>query len=191
MTTYQIALSVHLLALLAATAASAIVHFAAGRRTVTPSLREALEWGKVMSAASRTFPVAVITLVATGLYMVAGRWQWQAGWVAAGMAGALTLLASGAVIGVRSAAAARASLQRLARAGHDLPNDAPPDRVAALLSEANTGIALAVVLVMTLKTGLIASLAVLAVGAAAGAYRALSRGFGHSALAGTAEVETA
>jgi hypothetical protein len=191
MTSYQFALFLHLLALMAATAASAIVHFAAGRRAATHSLREALEWGTLMGSASRIFPVAVLTLVATGSYMVAGRWQWNVGWIVAGLLGSVTLFVSGAVIGKRSAAAARAQVHRLQVAGRDLANDAPPDRVASLLSEANTGIAIAVVVVMTLKPGLVASLAVLAIGAAAGAYLALAHRSDRGARVRTSEVEIA
>ncbi|MHB1311385.1 MAG: hypothetical protein ACYC3L_05135 [Gemmatimonadaceae bacterium] len=191
MTKYQLALSLHLFALLAATAASAIVHLAAARRAASPSLREAMAWGKLMGSTSRVFPVAVLILVATGAFMVADHWQWADGWVVAGLVGAVALLASGATVGGRGAAEARANVQRLQQAGRDLPNDAAPDRVMALLSDANTGLALAIVLVMTLKPGLAASLTVLAVGAAGGAYRAVSRGSARTSPAGTSEIEAA
>ena len=191
MTNYQIALSVHLLALLAATAASAIVHLAAARRAAAPSLGAAMEWGRLIGSTSRVFPIAVVTLVATGAYMVVGRWQWSAGWVTAGLCGAFLLLVSGAVVGRRGAAEARASIERLTQAGRDLPNDVPPDRVMALLAEANTGLALAIVLVMTMKPGLAASLAVLAIGAALGAYRAVARDDARATMPESSEIETA
>ena len=177
MTGYQIALLVHLLALLSATAASAIVHFAAGRRAAAPTLRQALEWARLTGAAARVFPFAVLTLLASGSYMVgvAGRWSWGAGWVVAGIVASVTLLASGAVLGKRGAAAGRAGGARLqAAAGRDLPNDAPPDRVTAIIAEANTFLAIAVVAVMTLKPGLVVALATLAVGWAIGAWFGVS-----------------
>lgn len=177
MTGYQIALLVHILALLSATAASAIVHLAAGRRAAAPTLRQALEWARLTGSAARVFPIAVLTLVASGGYMVgvAGRWSWSAGWVIAGIVGSVTLLASGAVLGKRGAAAGKAAGARLqAAAGRELPNDAPPDRVATILSEANTFLALAVVAVMTLKPGIAGALATLAVGWAIGAWKGLS-----------------
>lgn len=171
MTLYQVALFFHLLALLAATSASAIVHLAAGRRASAPTLRQALEWGRVTGRTSRVFPVAVIVLIATGAYMVAGRWSWSDGWIVAGLTGAIALLASGATLGRRGAAEARMGVRRLEEAGGDLPNDAPPDALAAVLAEANTGLALAIVLVMTIKPAVAASFVVLAIGAALGAYR--------------------
>lgn len=177
MTGYQIALFVHLLALLAATAASAIVHFAASRRVSASTLRQALEWARVMGSAAKVFPLAVVTLLASGSYMVAmgGLWSWRAGWVIAGVVAAVTLLASGAVLGVRGAAGGRAAGARLqVAAGRELPNDAPPDRVSTIIAEANTYLALGVVAVMTLKPGLVGALSTIAIGWAIGAWIGVS-----------------
>jgi hypothetical protein len=143
MTIYQIALLIHLLALLAATAASAIIHFAAGRRAAATTLGESVGWGRLMGKTARVFPIAVVTLIATGGYMVSGHWRWDLGWVQAGLTGAVLLLGSGAVVGRREAIRARAGLTRLRQAGPDAPNDGPPGRVEALLGHANTGLALA------------------------------------------------
>lgn len=191
MTTYQIALFVHLLALLAATAASAIVHFAASRRAAAPTLRQSMEWGKLMGSTARVFPIAVIALIGTGGYMVAGHWTWSLGWVQAGLAGALVLFGSGAVIGARGAAEAKANVARLQTAGHDLPNDAAPDRVAAVLSEANTWLALSIVAVMTVKPALVGSVGVMAAAWAVGAYRGRAHGRARPVLDETSEAEAA
>lgn len=185
---YQIALFIHLIALVAAATASGIVHFAAARRGSAPTLRQSLEWGGVMGKAARVFPIAVITLIASGGYMVAGRWSWTLGWVQAGLAGAVALFVVGAVLGKRGAGAARAIVARLQQAGRELPNDGAPDRAAAVLSNANTALALSIVLVMTIKLGLAGSLAILAIGWAAGAYL----GFSHTRRkAAVAEVPSA
>jgi cytochrome c-type biogenesis protein CcmH/NrfG len=191
MTKYQIALFIHLLALLAATAASAIVKLAAGRRADAPTLREALEWGKLIGTTSRTFPIAVFTLVATGAYMTAGRWGWRQGWIEAGVLGSLLLLASGAALGRRGAVQAQASVLRLKSATHELPNDESPDRLAAVLSGANTGLALAIAFVMTTKPGFAPAMGVLAIGAAAGGYHAYSGLRVRSTVGDTSEFEAA
>lgn len=175
MTAYQAALLVHLLALLAATSASALVHFAARRKAQAAGLREALEWGKVVATTARIFPIAVVTLVASGAYMTAARWGWRTGWVEAGFAGSLLLLVSGAILGTRGAAEGRAAAERLREAGHDLPNDARPELLPVLLGEANTGLALAIVVVMTLKPALLPSFLLLAAGAALFAARGAAR----------------
>ncbi len=191
MTVYQIVLFVHLLALLAATAASAIIKLAAGRRAAAPTLRDSMEWGKLMATTSHVFPIAVVTLVATGAYMASSHWGWRQGWIEAGFMGSFVLLVSGAFIGRRGALQARAIVQRLQRATHDLPNDAAPDRVAAAMSEANTGLALAIAFVMTTKPGLAASLALLALGAGAGAYHALGSTRTKAIAGDTSEFEAA
>lgn len=174
MPAYEIVLFVHLLALLAATAASAIIKFAGSRRAAATTLRDAMSWGKVMGSTSRVFPIAVLTLVATGSYLAASRWGWRQGWIEAAFLASFLLLATGAILGRRAAAAARVNVQRLQAATYELPNDEAPDRFSAVLSEANTGLALATAAVMTIKPGLAASLAVLAVGAGIGAAHAWS-----------------
>lgn len=191
MTAYQIALAIHLFALIAAATASGIVHLAAGRRAAAPTLRQSMEWAKLAGTTARVFPLAVITLVASGGFMVTGRWSWQAGWVEAGLMGAILLFVSGATIGRRGAAQGRANVQRLQSAGHDLPNDGAPDRLAAVLTDANTGLALAIVLVMTLKPGLAGALGTLAFGAASGALIASRQLRARSAPAAMSRAEAA
>jgi hypothetical protein len=191
MPTYEIALFVHLLALLAATAASAIIKLAGSRRMAARTLRESMEWGALMGATSRVFPIAVLTLVATGSYMSASHWGWRHGWIEAGFVGSFALLASGAFLGRREAVAASESVRRLQDARHELPNDGAPDRLTAVLSEANTGVALAIACVMTIKPGLGASLATLAVGAAAGASLALAHTRTKEPMSDTSEYEKA
>ena len=191
MTTYQIALLIHLLALLAATAASAIIHLAAGRRGAAPTLRQSMEWARLMGKTARVFPFAVLTLIATGGYMVRGHWNWGLGWVQAGLLGALLLLVSGAVVGAREGRGARANVARMQQAGRELHNDFRPDRVSALLGEANTGLALAIVVAMSLKPGFAASVALLAAGWALGAYRALKHFRAGASAAKKPEAEAA
>lgn len=188
MTAYQAALLLHLLALLAATSASAVVHFGARRKAQAAGLREALEWGKVVAGTARIFPIAVVVLVASGAWMTASRWGWSTGWVEAGFAGSILLLVSGAVLGTRGAADARASVARLQQAGRDLPNDARPDLLSATLGEANTGLALAIVVVMTIKPALLPSMLVLAAGAGAFAWRGMARVRAATAAQGGAQA---
>jgi len=95
------------------------------------------------------------------------------------------------VLGKRGAAEARSNVARLQRAGRDLPNDAPSDLVAAMLSDANTGLALAIVLVMTIKPGLAGSLAVLAIGVGLGAYQGRKHARGANAPAERSKAQAA
>lgn len=188
MTGYNLALFLHLLALLSATAASGIIHFAAHRRAAAPTLRQSMEWARLIGKTSKVFPIAVLMLILTGAYMVHAHWAWQVGWVAAGLGGAVLLLASGAVLGARGAAEAQRKVARLQAAGRDLANDVTVDRVSAVLGDINTWLAVSIVLVMTVKLALAGSLALMAAGTFLGAMQGLRRA-GAAARGAEAEVE--
>jgi len=165
---YHLALFIHLLALMAAVAASALVHLADARRARAATPRDALAWHALAGSAARTFPIALLLLAATGAVMVetSEGLEWAAGWVATGLLGVVALLASGGVIAVRSRREAR-ELARLA-ASDSARGAPPPDAVVETLSWVNTGLAVAVILVMSTKPPLVESLVALAVGAAGG-----------------------
>lgn len=168
---YHTALFLHLIALVAASAAAGLTHFAEGRCRRAATATEALHWHEFTGSVAKVFPIAIVALLATGGFMVGdgGAWSWSAGWVEAGIAGAVLLFASGGVLGARGRATGRelARLVAEAKAG-----DAPAlrhDPLVSVLSWMNTGLAIGVVFVMTTKPPLGGALLVLAVAAAAGA----------------------
>jgi hypothetical protein len=168
---YHIALFVHLIALVAASAAAALTHFAEGRCRRAATVTEALHWHELTGSVAKVFPIAILTLLATGGFMVGnGRvWSWSAGWVDAGITGAVLLFVIGGVLGARGRVAGR-ELARLAAESN--AGQAPGlrhDPLVPLLSWMNTGLAIGVVFVMTTKPPLTGALLVLAVAAAAGA----------------------
>lgn len=173
MDAYHVTLFLHLLALLAAAVASGLVHLAAARERRAATVAEALEWGRFTGKAARVFPIAVLTLVLTGGFMLraGGGWSWQSGWVEAGAAGALLLLAGGAVLGARGRRASMA----LAAQPRDAAPVRTPDPLIPALSNANTGLALAIVFVMTTKPAAAAAFGTLALGLVAGALFGLMR----------------
>ncbi len=79
------------------------------------------------------------------------------------------------MIGKRGAAEAKRNVARLQQAGHDLPNNGAPDRVAAVLGDINTWLALSIVLAMTVKPALAGWLTLLAIGSAIGPMRGARR----------------
>jgi hypothetical protein len=175
MTGYNLALFLHLVALLSATAASAIVHYAVHRRASAPTVRETLDWARLIAKASKVFPIAVLTLILTGSYMVRSHWTWRAGWVEAGLIGAIMLLVAGAVLGVRGGAEAQRNVKRVQEAGGDLPNDGATDRVVSVLGAMNTWLAVSIVLVMTLKLPFAGSLSLMTAGAFLGGVKGARR----------------
>ena len=170
MTGYHLALFVHLLALIAAAVASGLVHLSEHRFHHSGSLHEARQWHTFAGVTSRTFPIAVLVLVGTGAYMVAGGaiWPWSAGWVRAGLAGAIVLMGTGAVIGKRSARIGRMLEERAQTGAFDAATSLPADRIIGMLSWSNTCLALAVVFDMVSKPTLIPALGILVVGVLVG-----------------------
>lgn len=167
---YHIALFIHIVALLAACAASALVHYSFTRRSASTSLSEARQWHAFASSTARVFPIAVVTLFITGATMIGagGALAWGAGWIDAGITGSVLLMGIGAVIGRRSGVLRR-ELDRLAGiADGSLPRAILHDPVTAGLLWANTGMALMIVLVMVIKPGRLESLVALAIGVAGG-----------------------
>ena len=168
MNRYDLALFLHLLALLAAVAASTVVHVAMSKLRSARTGGDALQWLGLAHAFSRIFPIALATLLGTGAWMVHGRWVWGAGFVESGVAGVVILAVSGAV--VEGGRARRIAAALAARPADSLEHAAPlmRDPLWWCTSWGNTGIALAVVLTMVAKPSPAASFAVLAVGLAAG-----------------------
>src|SRR5207247_1498985 len=75
------------------------------RRVATAA--QAREWAKLLSALRFVGGPSALTILVTGLYMMATRWGGQ-GWIGAGLAGLVLIAAlGGALSGRRSAAIAR------------------------------------------------------------------------------------
>src|SRR5438105_11525584 len=102
MDAYHAALFIHLLALLAAIGASALMHFAHNRRGRAHSTRDMLAWHGLMMKTARTFPIALAILVLTGGYMLSlTTHDWSAPFVRVGLVGVLLLFVSGITLAVR------------------------------------------------------------------------------------------
>lgn len=164
---YHIALYIHLLALVAAACASTLVHFAEHRRGNSATAGEALQWHRLIGVTSRTFPIAIVILLATGSYMVssAGNALWAAAWVKAGVTGAILLFVVGGYMGARGKHMARA-LAQIDPSATDFPRH---DAIAHTLGSMNTGLAVGVVGAMAMKPEMLGSFALLGGAALIGA----------------------
>jgi hypothetical protein len=163
---YHIALFIHLLALLGAFAASSLVHFSMLRLREAGDGREALQWLGLAHRLARVFPVALLVLLGSGVWMVREAWDWDAGLVEAGLTGVVLLFVlGGAVEGGR----ARKVAAVLAADPAAAPGGVVRDAVWWATNWANTGIAIAVVFAMATKPSPAGAFAAVAVGAGAGA----------------------
>jgi hypothetical protein len=73
---YHLVLFVHISALLAAIAASALSHLAESRMQAAQTIGELRQWGALVAKAGKVFPLALLTIVAGGAYMVSSAWAW-------------------------------------------------------------------------------------------------------------------
>lgn len=163
---YHIALFVHLVALVAAGAASAVTHLAEGCAQRAATVHDARQWHMRAGKAARTFPGVIVVLLLTGGYMLSRQtgMTWRDGWVIEGIAASVLLAVVGGVLGGRARAVGRAMASLDAKA----PSTMHRDPVAQRLAWMNTGVALATMFVMVTKLALPGALVALAVGAALG-----------------------
>jgi hypothetical protein len=175
MTIYNLALFVHISALLAAIAGSALSHFAESRMRAAQTVGDLRQWAMLAGRAGKVFPLALLTLVATGAYMVSSAWAWNDGWIDVALASVLLLLISGAYLDRRGKALGQtlegdpsqpvsAIARRLAR-----------DPLTRSVSYAATALSIGIVFVMVNKPSLPGALATvliaLAIGVALAALR--------------------
>lgn len=154
---YHLAKFVHVVNLLAAIAASAVIHLALLRRDRARTVGEMAEWHDLVLATSKVFPVALATFVLSGTYMIrAGALQvWSSGFVIAGLTGVVILLVNGIVLGTRGRGLKRRLDEAMRAGGAGEPAPAlVHDVVTVTLPWVNLGIVLGVVFDMTNKPAL-------------------------------------
>lgn len=163
---FHIALFLHLLALVAAGAASAATHLAESSAQHAATVRDARAWHLRASKAARTFPTVILVLLLTGGYMLSQRGgaSWRDGWITEGVLACAVLVVSGAVLSAR----ARAVGHAMAHLDADAPSTMHRDAVAMRLAWMNTGVAIATMFVMVTKPAFAGSLIAIAVGAVLG-----------------------
>jgi len=167
---YRIGLFIHLCALVAAVVASALAHFGSTKQARATRLTDARQWHAMVSRAELTFPIAIITLVASGAYMIYadGVWSWRTGWIIAGLTGAVLLFVLGGSIGARRKKYAVQLDNEVSAHG---PDARPPalDAATETIAWMCSGLALAIICDMTIKPGLFGGMLTLAAGLVIGA----------------------
>jgi hypothetical protein len=168
---YHIALFIHILTLVVAGSVTAIVKLAATRRIRARTVGEALEWHTMMISTAKFFPACLVSFTVTGFYMLSftGGARVSAGYVDAGLAGVILLLASGTYLGIKGGGLKRILEEASSRDAEAAPPRLIPPAAVRLLPVVNTGIAIGVAFVMVTKPASVAlSLAVVALGGVLG-----------------------
>ena len=78
---YDVAVFLHLLSLFGLIGAITTVVLCNLRLRDAGSFREAAQWARLIDQASWAFPVALLGLVVTGVYLTAERWTWSTSWI--------------------------------------------------------------------------------------------------------------
>jgi hypothetical protein len=175
--TYHYVLYVHLLSLFVGIGAGAVLLACLLRLRAARTLEQAAPWGMLAGQVGKFFPVAILGLFGTGLYMTTETsfpWSMSTGWVDVGIAALVLLFVQGGGIAERTGHKLGAALQAN---GPGLLG--PEARRMALhpglwvVEFSNLGVVFAVVWNMTQKPGLGGSIVALVVGYAVGAALAL------------------
>jgi hypothetical protein len=175
--TYHYVLYIHLLSLFVGIGAGSVLLACLFQLRAARTLEQAAPWGMLAGKVGKLFPVAVVGLFGTGLYMTTEStfpWSFSTGWVDVGVAALVVLLAQGAGIAERTGHKLGEALQ----ANGPGPLGPEARRMALhpglwVVEFSNLGIVMGVVWNMTEKPGLGGSLAAVLVGYAVGAALAL------------------
>jgi hypothetical protein len=175
--TYHYVLYVHLLALFVGIGAGAVLLACLLQLRAARTLEQAVPWGMMAGKVGKFFPVAILGLFGTGLYLTTEDtfpWSMGTGWVDVGIAALVVLFVQGAGIAERTGHRLGAALQ----ANGPGPLGPEARRMALhpglwVVEFSNLGIVFGVVWNMTQKPGLGGSLAAVLVGYAVGAALAL------------------
>jgi hypothetical protein len=175
--TYHYVLYVHLLSLFVGIGAGSVLLACLFQLRAARTVEQAAPWGMLAGKVGKLFPIAVVGLFGTGLYMTTEStfpWSMGTGWVDVGIAALVVLLAQGGGIAERTGHRLAAAL----KANGPGPLGPEARRMALhpglwVVEFSNLGIVMGVVWNMTEKPGLGGSLASVIVGYAVGAALAL------------------
>jgi hypothetical protein len=115
MTAYEFALFAHLLGVVTLFAAIALVEAAGARLRRSADVQHVRLWVDLTRTAAPLFPVALLTVLGSGLFMAADSWTFTTPWVVVAIAGVVVMGGIGGSVQGRYFAA----ISRTARAAED------------------------------------------------------------------------
>jgi hypothetical protein len=149
---YAIAVFLHIVGALGLFAALGLEWASLYNLRRVPTAGQAREWAKLLSALRFVGGPSALTILATGVYMMATRWGSQ-GWIGAGLGGLVLIAAlGGALTGRRAGAIARTVAGETGAISGALRQQLH-DPVLLLSAWLRTALGLGVVFVMAIKPG--------------------------------------
>ena len=166
---YQVALFVHMLGIITLFIAFGILQRSGLRLRRATSRQEAVQWLEFLQPVARMLPSAVAMLLLSGIYMMNQAWTLETPWIAVGLA-ALLAIAVGSVVLMRRL---RSLHEHLAGDPHTRTiSDTGPGVLDPVLWAVATGLnalAMALVLIMSIKPGWTISICIVLLATLAGA----------------------
>lgn len=155
MSLYSVTLFLHLLAVVAAFSATALIHFGLVRMRKAERAGDARDALMLAARAAKAMPIVALALLLTGAYMTQNAWSWTTPWIDVSLGGLILIsIIGGGVLGRRM----RALGPRLGRAGDGPMDDALMSAVRSptlwAIAQLPPLLAIGVMLVMTTKPGL-------------------------------------
>lgn len=163
MQTYHVVLFIHIVSLLIAVGAVATLHIADVEIRRARTLSEAGRLGMRMKVTAHAFPVAIVGLVGSGIYMTHHLgWGFSTSWVLAGLVGLGAIVVLGDVVNGRNGRKLGALIGAAIASGGDGPltdevRARLDDPLAKFAAVAPTGIMFGVIYDMTVKPAALGS----------------------------------
>jgi hypothetical protein len=171
--TYEVVKYIHLLFLLGAFGAAAVVWACLFNLRAAKTLADAAPWGALAGKLENTFPVAILGLFGSGAYMTSDAWTWSTRWIDVSIAGlALMFVQGGGVAARRAHSLKHALIENGPGPLGEHARRMTRDLALWVVAFANPTIALGIVWNMTQKPGLGGSIAAVAVAYVVGAAQA-------------------
>ena len=169
MDTYHVVLYVHFLALLVGFGAGIVETVCLFKLRAAETLEAAVPWGQLAGQIEKAFPVAIVGLYGSGIYLTHHFWAFSSSWVTIPIVGLAVLSLQGPLVAGRQGHKLKHAL--MANGPGALKGEARDLTVNPLLWGAafsNEGLVLGIIWVMTEKPGWGGAIAAVVIGYAAG-----------------------
>ncbi|HET7571919.1 MAG TPA: hypothetical protein VFJ77_04535 [Gaiellaceae bacterium] len=174
MDTYHVVLYIHFLSLIAGFGAGIVETVCLLKLRAAETLEAAVPWGQLAGQIEKAFPVAIVGLYGSGIYMTQHFWAFSDSWVTIPIVGLAVLALQGPLVAGRQGHKLKSAL--MANGPGPLKGEARDLTVDPLLWSAafsNEGLVLAIIWVMTVKPGWGGAIAAVVIGYAVGVAFAL------------------